>query len=141
MTTFTIGILAERSGVKVETIRYYEKIGLLSAPARSTAGYRRYDETDLGRLQFIRRGRSLGFSIEAIRTLATLTERPDHSCADADRLACAHLAEIEDKIADLTRLRDEVRAMIHCQSDSVATCRVIDALKIEEYRLPTHRSL
>jgi DNA-binding transcriptional MerR regulator len=128
MSGFTIGRLSEQTGVKVETIRYYEKIGLLQEPQRTAAGYRRYDAAHLRRLQFIRRGRSLGFSIEAIRTLSVLTERPEQSCSAADYLACAHLAEIEGKIADLRRLRDEVRALTHCHADSVAACRIIDAL-------------
>lgn len=128
MTAFAIGRLSTLSGVHAETIRYYEKIGLLPAPARTAAGYRQYDDGHLRRLTFIRRGRNLGFSIDAIRALLRLTEHPDQPCADADRLACAHLVEIERKIEELGRLRDELRKMTTCHGDCVAECRIIDAL-------------
>lgn len=124
----TIGEVGRRAGVTVETIRYYEKIGLLPAPGRSAAGYRRYDEAQARRLRFIRRGRDLGFTVEAIRALLHLTEHPDAPCGDADRLARGHLEEAEAKIADLIRLRDGLRRLVDCPARSVAECRIIDAL-------------
>lgn len=128
MKALSIGRLSERTGVNIETIRYYEKIGLLPEPTRTAAGYRQYDEDYLRRLRFIRRGRDLGFSIEAIRELLRLAEHPEQPCAHADELAVEHLAEVERKIEELGRLREELRKMVHCCADSVAECRIIDAL-------------
>ena len=128
MKAMSIGWLGEQAGVNIETIRYYEKIGLLPEPGRTAAGYRQYDGGHLDRLRFIRRGRDLGFSIEAIRALLRLAEHPEQPCADADLLAGAHLAEVERKIAELGRLRDELRKMADCHGGSVAECRIIDAL-------------
>ncbi len=133
MSALSIGRLGERAGVNIETIRYYERIGLLPEPARSLAGYRLYAEDHLRRLRFIRRGRDLGFSIEAIRTLLRLAEHPDQPCADADRLAAEHLADVERKIEELTRLSEELGKMTRCCADSVAQCRIIDALGATEY--------
>jgi MerR family mercuric resistance operon transcriptional regulator len=126
--TFNIGRLGERAGVNIETIRYYEKIGLLPEPGRTAAGYRQYGEDHLRRLSFIRKGRDLGFSIEAIRALLRLAEHPEQLCQDADRLASAHLAEVERKIKELGRLRVALREMAHCCAGTVAECRIIDAL-------------
>lgn len=127
-TFIAIGRLSERTGVNIETIRYYEKIGLLPVPGRTDGGYRQYDDGHARRLQFIRRGRDLGFSIDDIRALLRLAEHPDHPCDDADRLATQHLTEVEKKIADLTRLSEQLRQMVHCAGHSVAECRIIDAL-------------
>lgn len=128
MKALSIGRLGERTGVNIETIRYYEKIGLLPEPTRTAAGYRQYGDDHLRRLRFIRRGRDLGFSIEAIRELLRLAEHPEQPCAHADELAVEHLAEVERKIADLTRLRDELQRLVHCHAHSVAECRIIDVL-------------
>lgn len=128
MTVLSIGKLGERTGVNIETIRYYEKIGLLSPPDRSASGYRQYGAAHLGRLRFIRRGRDLGFSIDAIRALLRLAEHPDCPCDDADHLATQHLVEVERKIAELGRLRDELKKLADCHGGSVAECRILDAL-------------
>lgn len=123
-----IGALAKASGVNIETIRYYERIGLMAEPARSAAGYRHYDGRAAGRLAFIRKGRDLGFSIDQIRALLRLAEHPEQPCADAERLAAENLAEIRGKIAQLTRLQDELQRIVHCGCTRVAECRIIDAL-------------
>lgn len=128
MRALSIGRLGERTGVNIETIRYYEKIGLLPEPERTAAGYRQYGDSHLRRLHFIRRGRDLGFSIEAIRALLRLSEHPENPCQDADRMASEHLAEVERKIEELGRLRDALREMTNCCASSVAECRIIDAL-------------
>jgi Cu(I)-responsive transcriptional regulator len=133
MTVLSIGRLGERTAVNVETIRYYEKIGLLPSPTRTAAGYRQYGEDHLRCLRFIRRGRDLGFSIEAIRALLRLAEHPDEPCADADRLAADHLAEVERKIEELGRLRDELHKMVNCRADTVGDCRIIDALALPRH--------
>lgn len=129
MNSIAIGRLAEETGVKVPTIRYYEEIGLLPAPARTGGNRRVYGETAARRLRFIRHARELGFEIEAIRQLLGLADRPDQSCREADGIALAHLADIESKISRLTALRDEVRRMVgDCAQDDIGHCRVIEVL-------------
>jgi DNA-binding transcriptional MerR regulator len=126
---YAIGDLARQTGVKVPTIRYYEQIGLLAAPARTEGKQRRYSETDLGRLAFIRHARDLGFGVEAIRELVVLSGNPNTSCAEADRIARHHLVEVEQRIAKLTALRGELNRMIgECAQGRVAECRVIQSL-------------
>ena len=124
-----IGEAARTSGVKVPTIRYYEQIGLLPAPPRTQGNRRLFDDRDLRRLTFIRHARDLGFEIDAIRTLLVLQDDPDQSCAAADVIACARLAEVERRIASLTALKRELERMIvGCKNGRVDQCRVIEAL-------------
>lgn len=125
---FTIGALSRQSGVNVETIRYYERIGLLSVPPRAASGYRYYDGAAVSRLRFIRRGRELGFGIEAIRTLLQLADHPELPCAAADELARAHLTEVDERIADLQAMRAVLADITGCDSRSAAHCRLIEAL-------------
>jgi Cu(I)-responsive transcriptional regulator len=128
-TTFSIGELARATDTKVETIRYYERIGLLPPPARTSGNYRAYAERHLVRLSFIRRGRDLGFSLDDIRELLRLSDDRDQSCADVDMITRAHLAEVERKLADLAALGAELRQLIdQCQRGTVAECRIIEAL-------------
>ncbi|MDE1146777.1 MAG: helix-turn-helix domain-containing protein [Azospirillaceae bacterium] len=126
----TIGALARGTGVKVETIRYYERIGLLAPPARRGSGaYRDYDAAALGRLSFIRRSRDLGFALDQVRALLALADQRDRDCADVDTIARAHLAAVDAKIADLMALRQELGGMIgNCARGTVADCRIIEAL-------------
>lgn len=124
-----IGEAARRSGVKVPTIRYYEQIGLLPAPPRSDGNRRLYDDADLKRLAFIRHARELGFEIESIRTLLHLQDNPDQPCAAADAIARTRLAEVDRRIASLTRLRAELAGMVRqCAGGRIETCRVIETL-------------
>ncbi len=124
----TISALSRESGVNLETIRYYERIGLIPAPPRSAGGYRRYDDTAAKRLRFIRRGRKLGFGIEEIKTLLQLAGQPEQPCHEADQLAKAHLQEVEAKIADLLAMRDVLAGLVGCQSNSAEHCKLIEAL-------------
>jgi Cu(I)-responsive transcriptional regulator len=127
--TYRIGELARATGMKVETIRYYERIGLLPSPARTAGNYRAYIRPHLERLSFIRRGRDLGFSLDAVRELLRLSDDRRQPCSEVDQVACTHLAEVESKIADLTLLRDELRQLIEqCRHGTVADCRIIEAL-------------
>lgn len=127
--TLSIGELGRRTGTKVETIRYYERIGLLIAPARTEGNYRAYGGAELNRLSFIRRARDLGFSIEQVRDLLALSDRRDQSCAEVDELAGAHLAEVERKIADLEALRRELSALLsQCRKGTISTCLIIETL-------------
>jgi Cu(I)-responsive transcriptional regulator len=127
--SFSIGTLARATGTKVETVRWYEKVGLLPQPGRSAGNYRSYGEADLGRLSFIRRARELGFSLEQIRNLLGLVGQPDLPCSAVDAIAREHLAEVERKIADLQALRRELDALIsQCGCGTVSECRIIEAL-------------
>ena len=126
---FPIGALAGRSGVQIETIRYYEKIGVMPKPARSAGGYRLYTAEHLGRLTFIRRGRELGFTLEELRGLLRLVDGKAYTCAEVRALTLDHVADIRRKIADLKRLE---RVMLdissHCSGKEVPECPIIDAL-------------
>lgn len=126
---FSIGDLSRHTAVKVPTIRYYEKIGLLEPPPRTEGGQRRYSRSALDRLIFIRHARELGFDLEAIRALLALQDNPDQSCASADRIAQARLVEVDRRIARLTALRVELQRMIEgCARGLVSECRVIETL-------------
>ncbi|MER8578211.1 helix-turn-helix domain-containing protein [Mesorhizobium sp. M1423] len=125
----TIGEAARRSGVKVPTIRYYEQIDLLPAPARSEANRRHYEAADLRRLAFIRHARELGFEIEAIRTLLALQDNPHQPCGTADAIAQARLAEVVQRIRSLAALKIELELMVEgCRQGKVCECRVIEVL-------------
>lgn len=125
----SIGELGRLTGTKVETIRYYERIGLLSAPERTAGNYRAYRKTHFSRLSFIRRSRGLGFSIGQIRALLNLSDNRDRPCESIDMIAKEHLAEVDRKIDDLRALRHELASMIdRCGSGTVAECRIVEAL-------------
>src|SRR5215207_8444673 len=100
---FTIGKLSEGTGVHIETIRYYERIGLLPAPPRSEGGRRLYSTEHLARLIFLRRSRELGFSLEEIRTLLRLVEGGDYTCGDVKALTMQHLQNVRQKMRDLRK--------------------------------------
>lgn len=124
-----IGTAARRAGTKVATIRFYEQVGLLAAAPRTASGRRTYGEAELRRLSFIRHARPLGFSLEDIRAMLELEDRPGRPCAEADRIARAQLVEIENKIERLIRLRGELRRIVEtCGGGNAADCRVIAAL-------------
>ncbi|SNT35604.1 DNA-binding transcriptional regulator, MerR family [[Luteovulum] sphaeroides subsp. megalophilum] len=124
-----IGDLSRHAGVNIETIRYYERIGVLPVPARQENGRRSYTEVDARRLGFVRHARELGFDLAAVRALLALQEQPQASCEDASRIAQAQLAEVESRIARLLNLRKELSRMVkECGRGVVAECRVIEAL-------------
>ena len=121
------GQLAERTGCNAETIRYYEKIGLLPAPVRSAAGYRLYGETLEQRLRFVRRGRELGFAIEDLKSLLNLVDRNAVSCGEVKRLAKLHLRSVRDKIDDLKHMESVLRDTVHaCSGKDVPECPMLD---------------
>ena len=124
-----IGELARRTNTKVETVRYYERIGLLAVPARTGGNYRAYSSEELARLSFIRRSRDLGFSLDQVRTLLDLSDQRARSCEAVDAIAREHRDEVDRKIADLQALRRELNHMIdQCRHGTVADCRIIEAL-------------
>ena len=124
-----IGELSKATGTNVETIRYYERIGLLPAPRRTAANYRSYGEAHRTRLAFVRHSRELGFTIDEIRSLLDLSDNPGRECSEADRIATSHLVQVEAKIAQLEKLRDELGRIVgRCRGGVAADCRVIEAL-------------
>lgn len=124
-----IGELAHATSTKVETVRYYENIGLLAAPARTAANYRSYGSEHLARLSFIRRARDLGFTLDAIRDLLALADDKARSCEAVDDIAGAHLSEVDRKISDLQALRSELgRLLGSCRRGTVADCKIIETL-------------
>ncbi|WP_417221992.1 MerR family transcriptional regulator [Amphritea sp.] len=126
---FSIGEMAKVGNCKVQTIRYYEEIGLLLKPGRTAGNQRIYLQAHRDRLNFIRHSRELGFSLEQIRTILALNDDPSHCCAEVDKIAHAHLSEVESKIARLEDMRTELKRMIGaCAGGQVSDCRIIEAL-------------
>jgi DNA-binding transcriptional MerR regulator len=129
MSALSIGDLARETETKVETIRYYERIGLLPAPARTAGGQRAYAPDHLRRLAFVRRARGLGFALDQVRALLDLADQPDRDCTAVDEVARTHLAEEDRKLADLAGLRHALADLIdRCGHGRVAECRIIEAL-------------
>lgn len=125
----TIGQLAAQTGCKVQTIRYYEQIGLMPNASRTSGNQRRFGKLQLERLAFIRHSRELGFSLDAIRELVSLTDKPDRPCAAVDRIAKRQLEQVESRIARLQALAIEFKRMIkRCRGGRVAECRIVEAL-------------
>ncbi len=124
-----IGGLSKRTGTNIETIRYYERVGLLPIPARSSGGYRLYGSDQLKRLHFVRRARALGFSIGEVRTLLRLADERRRPCAEVRVVANAHLKDVQAKIADLRRMERVLLATVaKCASGQQTHCPVIEAL-------------
>ena len=127
--TFTIGQLAAAAETPAATIRYYEKIELLESPSRSGSNYRQYGDEDLARLSFVRRAREIGFTIDQVRNLLAFSDKREGDCCAVTMLTEQHLAEVEQKIADLIVLREHLsRLLVSCRGGRAADCRIIDAL-------------
>tara|TARA_A100001518_G_C1226012_1_gene74872 strand:- start:4334 stop:4783 length:450 start_codon:yes stop_codon:yes gene_type:complete len=128
-STVSIGELARRASCKPETVRYYERIGLLREAARTEGGQRRYGAAAVRRLTFIRHARDFGFSVEAVRELLAMSDRPDMPCDEVDTLAKHHLEEVESRLQRLSALRDELKRMVsQCAGGKVQSCRIIEVL-------------
>lgn len=126
---FTIGRLSKETGCNVQTIRYYEQIGLLKPPLRSSGNQRLYDESWAQRLRFIRHARELGFPLDAIRQMLTLADKPQQSCDLVDLIASDQLAAVERRIAQLEAMRAELGRMItQCQGGNADQCRILEVL-------------
>lgn len=129
MGPLAIGELARQTGTKVNTIRFYEEVGLLPRAHRTAAGRRTYAQADVRRLAFIRGARALGFGLEQVRTLLALADDRSRSCNEVDALARHHLADVEAKITSLESLRQELSNLIgQCERGTIADCRIIEAL-------------
>lgn len=114
--------------MKVPTIRYYEQMGLISAPLRSEGNQRRYDSHGLQRLSFIRHSRELGFSIDDIRALIALNQHPQTPCGDAHEIAIRHLKDVRSRISRLRRLEQELKRLSQCDADTVEDCAILESL-------------
>ena len=129
---FTIGQLARRSGVKIETIRYYERVKMLIAPPRTASGRRVYDVANLRTLVFIRRSRELGFSLDEIRALLRLGGPEKATCREVREIAAQHLDDIRAKVDDLKKLeRLLAKTVALCSGKTAPDCPVLDVLDIQ----------
>lgn len=127
---YTVGKLAQASQTKTVTIRYYERQSLMRRPPRSRAGYRLYNDVDLGRLLFIRRSRRLGFSLNSVRALLDLADRRDAPCADVDSKVLQHLNEVRERLAQLRALEKELERLSACCEGGgvIRDCQIIESL-------------
>lgn len=135
-TSLTIGKLATAAGVGVETIRFYEREGLLPKPRRPRSGYRQYPSDAVARVLFIRRAKELGFTLKEIQELLELRVDPGKSCADVRALTKAKIADVEERIADLVRIRDGLAGLARsCRGKGpTSECPILDAIEREDSR-------
>ena len=137
----TIGTAANLAGCKVQTVRYYESIGLLPSAVRSQGNQRLFSRRDIDRLTFVRHSRELGFPIEAIRDLLRLCDRPGESCETADAIARGQLDSVIRRIERLQALKSELERMVaECTGGRVAECRVIEVLSDHAQCRSDHRA-
>ena len=128
-TELSRGTLAKQSGVNSETIRYYEKIGLMPDPMRSSGGHRVYEQPHLKRLSFIRRTRELGFTLEEVRGLLGLVDGGGYTCAEVRNRTISHLDDVAQKIRDLQKMQRTLKSMAaKCDGGLVPDCPIVDAL-------------
>ena len=124
-----IGRMSRKTGVNIETIRYYERIAIMPKPDRTEGGNRQYNDDQLKRLFFIRRSRELGFSIEEIRALLGMVDHNDFSCGEVHDLTVTHLASVKEKIASLKKLENALTTMVaECNRGDVPDCPIVDTL-------------
>jgi len=137
-----IGVIAKATGTNVETVRYYERIGLLQPADRTSGNYRTYTPSDVARLNFIRHARGLGFNIPDIRSLLDLADQPERDCSEVDQIATGHLEVVEAKLAQLSILRDELSRVVgQCRGGRVGSCRIMEALASHSDCLSEHRGV
>lgn len=126
---FNIGEAAQRSGVSAKMLRHYESMGLLAKVARSAAGYRQYSEREIHTLRFIRRARDLGFSMAEIRELLKLWQNRRRNSADVKRIAQAHIADLQRRLAEMGAMKDTLQQLVHCcQGDARPDCPILQGL-------------
>lgn len=130
MKNRTRGILASESGVKAETIRYYEKIDLMPEPARTEGGHRLYEDVHLQRLRFIRRSRELGFKLDEVRELLSLVDGQQVSCEKVQHIAEMHIKDVRAKIVDLREIERTLRDISsQCTGKDIPDCPIIELLQ------------
>ncbi len=126
---FTTGQLSKQTGCNIETIRYYERIGVLPAPPRSAGGRRQFTTTHMKRLMFIRHSRMLGFRLEEIRELLRLVDGDNHTCEEVESLTENHIREIKIKIRNLGKIKRVLETMAsRCAGGIVPECPIIEVL-------------
>lgn len=126
---FSIGTLSRRAGVNIETIRYYERIVLLPSPGRTEGGHRVYDTGHLLRLNFVRRARDLGFTLDEIRALLKLADARDQPCTEVQKVATHHLADVRVKLAALQKIESVLAEMVdQCGRGTSPDCPLLEAL-------------
>jgi MerR family copper efflux transcriptional regulator len=124
-----IGQAATATGVSAKMIRYYESIALIPAGKRSDAGYRIYGENDLHTLRFVKRARQLGFSLDQIRDLLSLWQNKERASADVKTIALGHVAQLNQRIAELTEMRDTLQTLAGCcHGDDRPDCPILQSL-------------
>lgn len=124
-----IGEMSRRTGVKIETIRYYERIGEMPRPMRSKGGQRLYDESQLNRLYFIKRSRELGFSLKEVRTLLMLIDAGELTCNEVHKMTVDHQKQVRKKIADLKKLERALADLAaQCSLGDVPECAIVERL-------------
>ncbi|NNM78535.1 helix-turn-helix domain-containing protein [Sphingomonas sp. ID1715] len=133
MRSLAIGDLSRRTGVNIETIRYFEKVGLIAAPPRTDGGHRSYDESHVRVLRFIRSARELGFAPDEVRAILRLGGPGAAHCDEVREIATHHLERVRAKIADLEELQNLIaNAVEHCSGKATPDCAVIDMLQRPE---------
>ena len=134
MKPLTIGQVAKQAGIGVETVRFYEREGLIEEPGRKASGYRQFDEAVIARLRFIRRAKDLGFTLSEIKDLLSLKVDPHTTCADVKQRAQGKIEDIESRIASLQRMKRALTKLSKACSGSGTTgdCPILDALDGEE---------
>ena len=126
---YAIGAMSRETSVNIETIRYYERIGIMPEPDRTEGGNRQYNHDRLKRLFFIKRCRELGFSIEEIRALLQMVDRADFTCGEVHTMTVDHLATVKNKLSDLRRLEKSLQSMAaECSKGDLPDCPIIDIL-------------
>ncbi len=124
--------LARKTGCNLETIRYYEKVGLLPKPPRSANGYRVYPPDLVGRLQFVMSARDLGFSMKEIRSLLSLTDTGAQTCAEVMATTQTHLSAVKRRISDLERIKETLEGTLaQCTGTNAPQCAILDALNCD----------
>jgi len=136
MSGSTIGKVAKKSGVGVETVRFYERLGLIEQPPRSDGGYRKYPEETVVRIQFIKQAKRLGFTLKEIGELLMLQKSADISCGDFQRRAESKLVDVKNRIEELERIRDVLNSLIQSCSMEKSTeeCPILNVMKGEGIR-------
>ncbi len=135
MTVLNIGEIAKRTGVTVETVRFYEKKGLIVTPERSGSGYRQYPADTVKRVRFIQHAKEVGFTLNDIGELLALRREPGTSCADIKLRATQKIEEVDQKIQDLNRIRDALgRLIMKCSGRGVLReCPILEELELDEH--------
>ena len=129
MRGYAIGEMSRQTGVNIETIRYYERIGIIPKPDRTEGGNRQYSHSEMKRLSFVKRCRELGFSLDEIRALLEMVDRHDFSCAEVHEMTVSHLANINKKLSNLKQLEKTLSQMAsQCSKGDVPDCPIIETL-------------